>query len=114
MVKLGRLFLEGGVWGGTRIVSQEWIDQATQIQIMSYPDNPTYQQYGYYWWVGTANGHPAYIAKGYGGQLIFVFPELDMVVSTTTDWTGTREQASERYSFAYSLVRDGIVGAIVE
>lgn len=114
MVKLGRLFLQGGVWNGTRIVSQEWIDQATQIQIMAYPDNPGYQQYGYYWWVGTANSHPAYIAKGYGGQFIFVFPELDIVVATTTDWTGTREQANERYSFAYYLVRNGIVGAIVE
>ena len=36
--------------------------------------------YGYHWWVTTAGSNPAYLAWGYGGQLIEVVPALDLVV----------------------------------
>ena len=36
--------------------------------------------YGYQWWVSTAAGHHAFAAAGYGGQLIEVVPDLDLVV----------------------------------
>jgi len=114
MVKLGRLFLDGGMWEGERVISQEWIDEATQVQIMAGPDDPAYDQYGYYWWVGTAAGHQAYVAKGYGGQLILVVPALDIVVATTTDYTGSRELANWRFGFADDLVRVGVLRAVVD
>jgi CubicO group peptidase (beta-lactamase class C family) len=32
------------------------------------------------WWVTTADGHDAFAAIGWGGQLIEVVPDLDLVV----------------------------------
>jgi CubicO group peptidase (beta-lactamase class C family) len=38
------------------------------------------RDYGYQWWVTTANGFDAFAAAGFGGQLIEVVPALDLVV----------------------------------
>jgi CubicO group peptidase (beta-lactamase class C family) len=80
MARLGQLYLDGGVWQGQRIVSADWVRQATATHV----DGPDNLGYGYQWWV-----HPAlhgYMARGRGGQLIFVAPEPRLViVFTATD-----------------------------
>jgi CubicO group peptidase (beta-lactamase class C family) len=38
--------------------------------------------YGYQWWIADAAGHEAFAAMGYGGQLIYVVPDLELVVVT--------------------------------
>jgi CubicO group peptidase (beta-lactamase class C family) len=40
--------------------------------------------YGYHRWVTTADGHDAFAAVGFGGQLIEVVPDLDLVVVSCT------------------------------
>ena len=47
------------------------------------------ERYGYQWWVTTADGHAAYAAMGYGGQLVEVVPDLGLVtVVASTYATG--------------------------
>ena len=41
--------------------------------------------YGYQWWVTNESGHDSFRAMGYGGQLIQVIPDLDLVVVITSD-----------------------------
>ena len=60
-------------------------------------DNHGAQQsvtYGMLWWVSDAEP-AAYFAWGYGGQLVYVVPSLELVVVTTTDWTGLTETTPE-------------------
>ena len=82
MAKFGLLYLNGGVWDGQRIVSQEWVDASTQIQAPL-----TGGGYGYQWWLRSydydSKSAPCFFAAGWGGQRIHVFPELDMVVVFT-------------------------------
>ncbi|MTI86891.1 MAG: hypothetical protein FH748_02865 [Balneolaceae bacterium] len=35
---------------------------------------------------GEINGKEAFSAKGYTGQSVTVIPELDLIVTTTTNW----------------------------
>jgi len=77
MVDLGRLYLHDGRWDGQQIVSAAWVKKATSAQV---PARGAADDYGYLWWVGTADGSPAYLAWGYGGQLIEVVPDRDLVV----------------------------------
>lgn len=94
MAKFGLLYLNNGIWNGSRIVPADWVKSSTSKQI-NVSDN---FNYGYQWWmlpVKDANGNvlePEGIkfCWGYGGQFIFVIPSLDMVVVSTAGnfWWG--------------------------
>jgi len=82
MVKLGQLWLNGGSWDGTQVVSADWVTASTGAQVAT--GEPPADHYGYQWWVTEADGHPAYAAVGYAGQLIEVVPALDLVVAVSS------------------------------
>ena len=41
--------------------------------------------YGYLWWLGQINGCDMFMAMGMGGQYIINFPDLDLIIVTTTN-----------------------------
>ena len=77
MVKLGQLYLQNGYSGDNQILSSEWIELATSSQIFT--GSADLPNYGYLWWLFPEEG---YVAVGYGGQLIAVFPERNLVIGT--------------------------------
>ncbi len=95
MAKIGFLYLNQGRWDGRQIVAREWVERSTSPQSSGYGflsgvDIGT-GAYGYQWWIADAAGWPAFTAMGYGGQLIYVVPGLDLVVVTAyADADGTR------------------------
>ncbi|MEM6989975.1 MAG: serine hydrolase [Myxococcota bacterium] len=68
-----------GAWGGRQLVPSAWIDASV---------TPHFADYGYLWWLLEADGHALQTAWGYGGQLIYVIDDLDLVVVFTTDTSG--------------------------
>jgi CubicO group peptidase (beta-lactamase class C family) len=95
MAKFGRLHLQEGLWSGNQIISKEWVEQSTQahIAIDSYWDD------GYQWWLRTyhasSRAYESFAARGWGGQYIFVFPSLEMVVVFTGGNYSTPEPVDE-------------------
>jgi CubicO group peptidase (beta-lactamase class C family) len=83
MAKFGLLYLNGGLWNGQRIVSQAWVEASTRAHAALSSD----AGYGYQWWLRTYDDGSktvdAFFAAGWGGQRIYVFPALDMVVVLT-------------------------------
>ncbi|HET7095054.1 MAG TPA: serine hydrolase, partial [Thermomicrobiales bacterium] len=80
MAKLGYLYLRQGAWAGKPIVSPRYIADATRWQSAG-DATGGWAGYGYQWWItATDAGYPAYFALGYGGQHVFVVPDLDLVV----------------------------------
>jgi CubicO group peptidase (beta-lactamase class C family) len=82
MAKIGTLYLNTGRWQGRQLVPAAWIHDATTAHAAA-ADGAT-PSYGYQWWIGTAAGDPAYLAWGFGGQLIEVVPHRHLVVVTST------------------------------
>lgn len=84
MMKIAQVFLNEGVWAptGQRIVSADWVKQASSKQI----DTPTGHHddgwscgYGYQWWMSP---YPkSYRADGAFGQISTVLPEQGLVVA---------------------------------
>ncbi|MEM9302078.1 MAG: serine hydrolase [Pseudomonadota bacterium] len=77
LLRFGRLYLQNGVWNGQRLLSEEWIERSWGSYAVS-PWNG--HNYGYMWWNTTLAGEKAYFAWGYGGQFLFVVPDLDLAV----------------------------------
>ncbi len=83
MAKIGYLYLNHGNWEGKQIISEEWIRESTKNQM----ETGTDFGYGYYWWVKTIGSYECFFARGYGGQYIFVIPDLDIVTVITSSDT---------------------------
>lgn len=92
MTKLGQLYLDKGKWNGTQIISPEWIEKSVARSVdinLGFTDG-----YGYQWWMKElrVNGKSldSFFAAGNGGQFIYVFPELDAVISFTGENYGSQ------------------------
>jgi CubicO group peptidase (beta-lactamase class C family) len=82
MALLGSLYLHEGQWDGRQVVSEEWVHEATTAHVRA---RGATNDYGYLWWVGSADDSAAYMAVGYGGQLIEVVPDRELVVVIATE-----------------------------
>ena len=105
MAKFGYLYLKQGVWDGKQIIPADWVKTSTQRQNKG--GNPHGEEYGYLFWVTTVEGYSAYFAGGYGGQFIYVVPDLDIVVVLTSDF-------DRHYEENRIIVGSFIIPAVVE
>jgi CubicO group peptidase (beta-lactamase class C family) len=86
--KIGQLVLNRGAWGGRQIVSPEWIEQSVRprFQAIGYFSGLFF--YGQQWWMGRSIAQEKEVkwiaAMGSGGQRIFIVPDRDLVVMTTS------------------------------
>ncbi|TBL76384.1 serine hydrolase domain-containing protein [Paenibacillus thalictri] len=80
LARFGLLYLQRGVWNGKRILSEQWIDEATSRQIDSGDKGQSDSQmgYGYQFWRGR---HGTYRADGAFGQFCIVMPEQKAVIA---------------------------------
>ena len=76
MAKIGELIRNGGIYDGTRIVSEEWVRESTSKQSRwAELDLP----YGYLWWILEQEHGCA--AMGDGGNIIYVSQDKNMVIA---------------------------------
>ncbi len=99
--KYGQLYLDGGVWQGRRILTEEWVRESWGKYGRLAPLDRNGHQYGYLWWhhqyqVGDQTIETVE-ARGMGGQYIFVVPSLELVAVITSGnyRTGKTRQPEE-------------------
>lgn len=88
MIAFGELYLNRGTRDGRQVVPAAWIEASFVARARSYWSD---QLYGYGWWMRDVSGRRIHFAWGYGGQFIFVVPDLQLVVATTSS-TATDDQ----------------------
>ncbi|HEX7809736.1 MAG TPA: serine hydrolase, partial [Thermoanaerobaculia bacterium] len=80
LAKLGQLYLDRGVAGGKRVISEAWIEASTTPKAQVEDDI----EYGYLLWLRAYGGHRAFGMFGNGGNRVVVIPDLKLVVVVTT------------------------------
>ena len=97
MARFGHLILNRGKWDGRQLISNEWIDRATRVQVsasvaLGDPESniPGPGVYGFNWWVngvgpeGTRKWPDApprtFAALGFNNNAMFVIPAWNVVV----------------------------------
>lgn len=94
MVRFGELYRARGRWKGRQVVPAAWVEASCVPRGRS-RFNPD-QQYGYGWWTRTFGDRESCFAWGFGGQYIFLFRDLDLVVATTSAATVSDERRDHR------------------
>ncbi len=113
MIKIGQLYANGGVYGGQRVLSKDFIENATSLQNPKGAFKNSEEGYGYGWWVGKPMGMKAYMASGYAGQTIAVVPQLKLVMVVTQEWVVNGQKAIEQQEDAQGLAK-WVVEALME
>ncbi len=86
LAKFGQLYLQGGMWNGERVLSEQWAAEATARQVSTGTDGGNWSHgYGYQFWRSQAG----YRADGSLGQFSFVLPEQDIVLAITSGTNDT-------------------------
>jgi CubicO group peptidase (beta-lactamase class C family) len=86
LAKFGLLYLQGGMWNGTRVLSAEWAADATARQVSTGNDDGNWNYgYGYQFW----RSRVGYRADGSLGQFSFVLPDQDIVLAITSGTNDT-------------------------
>lgn len=82
MLTFGQLYLQEGHWDGRQLVPADWVERSRRRHAEGWPDR--YGAYGYLWWLPPGRPADAFMAVGFGGQLIIVAPETETVVVVTS------------------------------
>ena len=77
MAKFGFLYLNRGRWEDRQLLSEDWVLRSTRDHETNIYGR---YSYGYQWYLTKVAGPPAFLARGFGGQIIGVVPSLDLVV----------------------------------
>ncbi|PUZ25820.1 hypothetical protein DCC81_16310 [Chitinophaga parva] len=94
MAKFGQLFLQNGRRKGKQLLPAAWVRESTAPHsvVQNIP-------YGYFWWLKYLDAgntrYYSFAAQGNGGQKIYVFRSLDLVVVTTGANFNSKSPADE-------------------
>ncbi len=111
LCKIGYIYINSGEWKGNKILSQNWIDEATGFQI----DLPSYithsDSYGYQWWRDTFTvknkKYRYFSALGWGEQVMMVFPDEDLIVQFFCGY-----YQSSNIKYIHQLIKDYILSSL--
>jgi CubicO group peptidase (beta-lactamase class C family) len=91
LAKIGYLYLQDGMWNGQQVVSKDWVRQS----VTPFIDAEENFKYGYKWWLlPQPDGKYVWMARGFGGQRLMVFPDKNLI-AVFTGWTILKDPPSD-------------------
>lgn len=109
VAKFGQLMLDGGTWAGRRIVSSAWVRESTVDHVRA--NGPV--SYAFHWWLGrllVGRKQVDWIgALGYGGQRLYVVPEMNLVVVIFAGLYANPDLAS---TIGETILREQVLAAV--
>jgi CubicO group peptidase (beta-lactamase class C family) len=113
MLKIGQLALAGGAWNGFQVVPADWVKRITTPVVTI----DRGRRYGYHWYIGDIDaGTPPQPRHwvggiGWGGQRLYAFPALDLVVAMNCGNYGLA--GIEQTRVVSTIIRDVVLPSFV-
>ena len=107
LLRFAEMYRKGGVHDGKEVLPAGWIEACWTPRVRS---RFTGHAYGYGWFIASARGHAVCYGWGYGGQMIYVLPDLDLTAVMTSDHDGPSGRSGYVREL-HTLLADGIVPA---
>jgi CubicO group peptidase (beta-lactamase class C family) len=94
LLAFGELYRNGGRGrDGKQVVSQAWIEQSWMPRTTSRYSG---DGYGYGWFLRSIGGEEVKFGWGYGGQMLYIVPRLDLTVVMTSSDSGPSARSGYR------------------
>ncbi|WP_458095052.1 serine hydrolase domain-containing protein [Roseomonas sp. WA12] len=107
LLRFGECYRLGGVWNGARVIPADWIAEGWVPRTRS---SWSGQLYGYGWWIAAARGMRVFFAWGYGGQMLYLVPEMELSVVMLSDPAAPRDPV--HMASLHALLAEGIMPAL--
>ena len=98
LLKIGLCVQNKGIYEGKQVIPAYWIEQSLQVRSRGHM---YYGQYGYHWWIKEGG---VFAAIGYGGQFLYMVPELNLTCVFTGYMVG-----AENFELPQQLFREYIL-----
>jgi len=106
LARFGELYRNQGRVGARQVIPEDWIEQSwTPRTVSPWSGNA----YGYGWFLTGIGGHPVRFGWGYGGQMVYVVPDLELTVVMTSDSGVARDRG--HILALHRLLAQGIIPA---
>ena len=95
--KIGRLYMNKGMWNGEQLVPSEWVATSTKIDT----SQGSAEFYQYQWWLPTPGED--FMAQGILGQYVYVHPGKDLIIVRLgknygkTNWSSIFRETAKLY-----------------
>ena len=108
IAKLGQLYLQNGEWDGRRLLSAEWVAEASRSHVVPDRENPDWSQgYGFQFWLS----RHGYRGDGAYGQFMVILPEADAVVAITSQSPDMQGVLDAAWAHLLPALSDGTAAA---
>ena len=78
--RIGKLYLNKGLWNGLSIVDSLYIQDATSIADLKNINGNENKNYGYQFWITNYKNMYIYYARGLWGQYVICIPEKNIII----------------------------------
>jgi CubicO group peptidase (beta-lactamase class C family) len=107
LLRFGEMYRQGGAYRGKEVLPASWIEASWTPRVRS---RFTGHAYGYGWFMASAGEYPVCYGWGYGGQMIYIVPDLALTAVMTSDHSGPSGRSGYVREL-HALLANGIVPA---
>jgi CubicO group peptidase (beta-lactamase class C family) len=107
LLRFAEMYRQGGAYQGKEVLPAGWIEASWTPRVRS---RFTGHAYGYGWFMASARDYPVCYGWGYGGQMIYVVPDLALTAVMTSDHSGPSGRSGYVREL-HALLANGIVPA---
>lgn len=91
LAKIGYLYLHQGMWDSKQIVSKQWVKESLTPYVDASEGSENFK-YGFKWWLYPLGNKFVWMARGFGGQRLMVFPDENLI-AVFTGWEIIKDDA---------------------
>lgn len=107
LLRFGELYRRNGMVGDRRVLPVGWVAQSWQLRAVSpWSGNG----YGYGWFTRRSAGETVHFGWGYGGQMLFIVPDLELTVVMISD-PSPHPRAESHLPALHAMMDEAIVPA---
>ena len=117
LAKIGLLHLQRGHWQSDQLVTDGWIGLCFE-DALSFDgivgDHAIYTSIGNTWWTREFDGVTLHYADGYGGQMLMLIPEHDIIIVMNRNYDVSGAETQQAFGEFFDTVLPGVLDSVLD